>query len=277
MRLDGQVALVTGGGRGIGRAMAEALARAGAGVAVLARTLSQVEEVAAAIAQGGGRALALRADVTDERAVERAVAETEARLGPVSLLVNNAGGGMGALGPVWEVDPRLWWREVEVNLLGALLPARAVLARMLPRRSGRIINLASSVGTRPAPYASGYSCAKAGLLRLTDSLAASTAEHGIAVFAISPGLVRTAQVELLLGTPEGQRWAPEINAMRPEDWNSPDRAAALAVTLATGQADRLSGRFIHASDDLAELLRRMDEVEGEDLYTLRLRKLSPSS
>lgn len=273
MDLTRQVALVTGGGRGVGRAIALALAGAGAAVAVVARTAPQVAETAALAQAAGGRAIALTADVTDGAAVEQAVAAVERELGPVSLLVNGAGGGLGALGPIWEVEPALWWQEVELNLKGTFLPCRAVLPGMVARRAGRIISLGSSVGTRPTPFSSGYSCAKAALLRLTDSLAESVREYGIAVFAVSPGMVRTAQTELLLSTEAGRRWAPHAGQMRPEEWNSPEAANELVLQLASGRADGLSGRFFHVRDDLAEILRREADVRREDLYTLRLRKL----
>jgi NAD(P)-dependent dehydrogenase (short-subunit alcohol dehydrogenase family) len=121
--LSASVALVTGGGRGIGRALALALARAGAAVAITARSGGELTRTLAELHSVHDRAAAVRADVTDRAAVDRAVAETEARLGPIDFLVNNAGSA-GVIGPVWETDPDDWWREMEVNLRGPLLRAR---------------------------------------------------------------------------------------------------------------------------------------------------------
>src|SRR5262245_27237905 len=140
--LSGQVALVTGGGRGIGRAVAAALAGAGAAVEVLARSAGQLAEVVDAHTRAPGRALTHPADVTDRNAVEAAVAAVERQLGAVDLLVNNAGVG-GPVGPLAESDPDAWWRCLAVILRGPLLCSRAVLPGMLARRRGRIVNVAS--------------------------------------------------------------------------------------------------------------------------------------
>src|SRR5262245_46759765 len=189
--LSNMVAIVTGGGRGIGRAVARALANAGAGVSIAARSENELTEAAALLREVSDRVAAIQTDVTDTVAVRRLVEETRRQLGPVDVLVNNAG-TCHALGPVSEVDPDVWWRDVEVSLRGSFLCARAVLPDMLARKSGRIINMGSGVGLRPVPFVSAYSCGKAALLRLTDSIALETRGHGVSVFAISPGNVQTA-------------------------------------------------------------------------------------
>ena len=188
-RLDGQVAIVTGGGRGIGRAIAEGLARAGAAVTVLARSEDELAETVRLIESSGGWAIAVVADVTDERAVQDAVERTERELGPVDLLVNNAAVAT-PVGPAWEVDPDAWWRTVEVNLRGPFLGARAVLPSMLRRRAGRIVNIVAVAAFNTAPFMSAYGGSKAALISFTDDLAAETREHGISVFAIRPGWFR---------------------------------------------------------------------------------------
>jgi NAD(P)-dependent dehydrogenase (short-subunit alcohol dehydrogenase family) len=137
-----QVALVTGGGRGIGQAIAERLAAAGARVAVTARSVAELDETVSAINARGGHARALPADVTDQAAVDSVVNDVEQTLGPISVLVNNAG-VLGPVGLIWEVDPEEWWRCIEINLRGAFLYARAVVPRMIERQRGRIVSVAS--------------------------------------------------------------------------------------------------------------------------------------
>src|SRR5262249_24069330 len=175
--LTGRVAIVTSGGQGIGRAIAQSLAAAGAGVGVVARTRERIKETVDMIGSAGHRSIALAGDVTDPGAVDEIAARVLAELGPVDLLVNNAASA-AAIGPVWEVDPREWWRDVEVNLRGPFLFCRAILPGMIARRSGRIVNLSSYVANGPASYMSSYAYSKAALLRLTDTLAAETRQHG---------------------------------------------------------------------------------------------------
>lgn len=250
-------AVVTGGSRGVGLAIARALKNAGHEIALVARSES---ELAAAAGEVG--ALALTADVRNPDAVEQAAAKVEQELGPVDLLVNNAG-TLAAIGPLWEVEAGDWWLDVETSLRGALLCSQAVLPGMLERGRGRIVNVSSYAAIRPSPFQSGYAAAKAALLSLTESLAVSTAERGIAVFAISPGFVRTAMTDRLRESFPEAGSGGEVDAAR---------SGELVVFLASGAADALSGRFLHALDDVEDLARRADVVVRDDLYVMRLRK-----
>ena len=206
--LSETTALVTGGGRGIGRAIALALAREGAAVAIAARSAGELDRTLAELRAIHDRVIAVCSDVTDRAAVDDMVSQTEAQLGPIDFLVNNAGSA-GVIGPIWETDPDDWWREVEVNLRGPLLCARAVLPGMIARSRGRIVNMASGVGLTPFPYTSAYACSKAALIRLTDSLQEATGQHGVMVFATSPGRVRTSMVEGLENSEAARRWIPQ--------------------------------------------------------------------
>jgi NAD(P)-dependent dehydrogenase (short-subunit alcohol dehydrogenase family) len=269
--LGGMVAIVTGSGRGIGRAMARELAKAGSAVATVARSEDQLAETVALIEGEGGRAIAFPVDVTDQQAVERAVAETERQLGPVDLLVNNAGHG-GQVGPMWNVEPDEWWRCVEVNLRGPFLCARAVLPGMIARHRGRIIITSSLAGVGPWPYVSAYAISKAAVTRLGETLAAETGAHGVSVFAVHPGPVRTAIWASLLSD-EAKRYMPDMFEYASQEGSGvpPERAAELVLFLASGQADALSGCFISVDDDLTEMVRRAEEIQRDGLHTLRLR------
>jgi 3-oxoacyl-[acyl-carrier protein] reductase len=176
-QLQGTAAVVTGAGRGIGRAVAERLAASGAAVGLVARSEVQLEETATSIGEKGGQAIILTADVTEAASVEQMMARVQRMLGPVDLLVNNAG-KCDAIGPLWEVDLEAWWGDIRTNLLGTALCSRAVLPSMVGRRSGRIVNVSSYAAVRPSPSMTAYGSAKAAVLHLTNSLAAETGKYG---------------------------------------------------------------------------------------------------
>ena len=252
-RLDGQVALVTGGGRGIGAGIARELADAGMRVAVSARSRDEVERVASEI---GG--LAVVADVSQPDDVERMVTEVERGLGPIDLLVNNAGIAVWEE-RAWEVPVEDWWHVFEVNVLGAYLCCRAVISGMIERGRGRIVNTGSGSGYLPGQRTTAYGGSKAALYRVADGLAVQLESYGIAVFTISPGLVKTEMT--------GERF--------PEDapWTPPELAPRLVRVLASGRADALSGRYIHAEhDDIEDLIRRAEEIAENDLNAIRLQR-----
>lgn len=275
MDLDGQVALVTGGGRGLGRAYALALAEAGAAVAVTARTASEIQAVTQEITQRGGRALAIPADVTDSKAVQQIVTTVEQTLGPVDLLINNAG-VLRAIGLIVEVDADDWWREIEVNVRGPFLWSQAVLPSMIRRKRGRIINLASVGGLFALDSFSAYCLSKTALIRLSESLALENQAHGIVVFAIHPGNVRTTMTEYLHDSElvrQHALWMQQSWQRRfAEGEDTPiDRSVALVLQLASGKADALSGRYLDVDSDLDELIRQAEMIAHDDRRVLRLR------
>ena len=268
-----KVAVVTGGGRGLGRAFAQALAAADYAIAVVARTKAELAETVALIEGSGGRAIAFPADVTDRTAIDHAFADIERALGPVELLVNNAG-VVGPLGPFAESDAGAWWRTLEVNLQGQILCAHRALPGMIARRGGCIINIASGGGAAMLPYFSAYVTSKTALIRFSECLAYELKPHGIAVFAMGPGTVRTAMSEYSLNSPEGRTWLPWFRDIFDEGHDlPPERPAALLVALASGRADILSGRYVYPVDDLDRLIEEAREIEARKLYSLQVQRL----
>jgi NAD(P)-dependent dehydrogenase (short-subunit alcohol dehydrogenase family) len=250
-----QIALVTGGGSGIGRAIAQALAAAGNTVVVVGRSQKPLDDTVALIRSSGGNAHSMLMDVTDKLAVSQTVRQIELQFGSIAILVNNAGRHT-ALGPMWTVDPDTWWREVECNLFGTFLCMHAVLPGMIERRQGRIINISSAAGNQPRPYSTAYSSSKAAVTRLTESVSLSTRDYGVYLFALHPGSVRTAMADYLINSEQGQRWVPEFGSIYDQTEIPPERVAQLTVLLASGVADVLSGQFLNVYDDIDALIKR---------------------
>lgn len=258
--LDNQVALVTGASRGIGREIAVGLARDGARLALLGRDRAALEETLRACAAESAKALAVPVDVTDADAVRAAVSTVERDLGPVDLLVANAGVRDREPALPWEADPDDWWRVVETNLRGVYLLDRAVLPGMVARGRGRVLHVGSGMGQRPQPDWSAYSVSKAAVGRLTDSLATALDGTGVVLLEVSPGLVRTDMTETMWGPADEQRWNPV------------QRMVDTVRRFAAGDLDALHGRFVHAArDDLDALLAAAGRVRDADARTLRLR------
>ena len=262
--LRGQVALVSGAGRGIGRAVAVGLAESGAAVGLLGRSRPALDAALRECADLGAKAVALPVDVTHPARAKAAVESVERDLGPVDLLVTNAGLRDAAATLPWETDPDDWWRVVETNLRGTFLLDRLVLPAMVGRGSGRVLHVGSGMGQRANPDWSAYAVSKAAVSRLTDSLARALDGTGVTVLEVSPGLVRTDMTETMWGPPEEQAWNPA------------QQVVDLAVRFAAGELDALHGRFVHAvRDDVDRLLRQADDLRAADARTLRLRTTGP--
>ncbi len=275
--LHGTVALVSGGSRGVGRLLALEFARAGAAVGLIARSAAELATAVAEVEQSGGTAAAAACDISDFPAVRRAVADLTARLGPVSLLINNAGVS-GPIGRFWELSQADWWRAFEINVGGAVALTQLVLPDMVAARSGRIINITSNAGVFRWPLMSAYAASKAAMVKLTETLAEETRPFGVSAFSADPGLLAIGLGEAALRstagpqTPEGHVFGWIRGQLTSGHGADPAEAARLVLRLASGSCDRLSGRHLCVQDDLDALLARIDRVEQDDLHTLRLRK-----
>ncbi|MEX2288833.1 MAG: SDR family oxidoreductase [Mycobacteriales bacterium] len=255
-----RVALVTGGSRGLGREAARALTADGWSVAVTGRQADALDQVVAA----GEAALALAGDVTDAPAVAAAVRRTEDELGPLDLLLANAG-AFASGGRLWELDADTWWRDVEVNLRGAFLSLHAALPGMVARGRGRIVVMGSGFGMVPTPGGSAYACAKAAVARLVDTVAAELAGTGVVVLTVSPGMVPT---DMTHGFPEGfLELRPALREPAPEAWTPAETFVQLLLRITAGELDALHGRFVRSRDDVAALRAAVDEPAAG---TLRL-------
>jgi NAD(P)-dependent dehydrogenase (short-subunit alcohol dehydrogenase family) len=274
MLLDRQVAIVTGAGTSIGRALALEFARHGAQVVCCGRRLKILEETVSQIEQAGGQALACALDVTDAGQVQAMLRQVVERHGRVDLLFNNAG-SFQSIGPFWEADPAVWWQDVTTNLYGSMLTCRAVLPVMLKQDSGVIINMDGGGGAHgPNIGGSAYGCSKAALLRFSEGLARELEIAGsrVLVFCMNPGFVHTAMTQAIAESPEGQRWQPFVR-----DWiergNTRDpRDCALAAMKLLAIADpSLNGCVFSVDTDFEAVERLKPHVRTENRFVLRTR------
>ena len=268
-RLDGRAVLITGGGRGIGRAIAQAYASEGARLALTARTASELEETAQLVkGQSGAEAITIIADVSCREQVDEAVSKTLDHYGHIDVLVNNAG-NIGPVGTVWVNDPDEWARTISVHLMGVFYGCHAVLPSMLEQGSGRIVNM-SGVG---GPNTSAYDAAKTAIVNFTENLALELQDTSITVNAISPGSIHTRMWEetrdlaLAIGDTATYERGVQVTSGQGA---SIERAAELAVFLGSDDCGTLSGRLIRAfADRFEEFPQRVDVIMASEAYQLR--------
>ena len=268
-RLEGRTVLITGGGRGIGQAIARACAAEGASLALVSRTASELEETATLVRdEHGAEAITLVANVTEYDQVQQAVARTLDHFGSIDVLVNNAG-NIGPVGRVWDNDPAEWARTISVHLMGVFYGCHAVVPGMLDQGRGRIVNM-SGVG---GPNSTAYDAAKTGIVNLTENLAVELQDKPITVNAISPGSIHTRMWEenrdlaLAMGDMATYRRGVQVTSGQGA---SIERAAELAVFLGSDDCGALSGRLIRAfADRFEEFPARVNEIMASEAYQLR--------
>ena len=239
--LEGKTALVTGASRGIGAAIAQAYADAGADVALAARTVDALEEVAGTIKATGRKAVAIPTDVTDPDQVEACVARAIAALGHVDILVNNAGGS-DFVAPVVEIDIEGWRSRVELNLNSVFYACRAIGPHLADRGSGSVINVASIAGLGATPTIAFYGAAKAGVINLTKTLAHEWGDHNVRVNALCPGWIKTTLNQVLWETPE---IGPKVIANQAiRRWGETEDVVGAAIWLASAASTYTTGAAI---------------------------------
>jgi NAD(P)-dependent dehydrogenase (short-subunit alcohol dehydrogenase family) len=271
MKLENRIALITGAGRGIGRALAKGFAREGADVTLVARTEEELEQTAKAIRALGRRVLKIVCDVSDSVKVENSIKMVLSEFGKIDILVNNAG-QQAPIGSFVNIDTEDWTNTIMVNLVGTMLCCKAVLPSMLERRQGKIINLSGGGATAPRPNFSAYAASKAAVVRFTETLAEELKPFNIQVNAIAPGAINTQMLEevLTVGEAAGEATLSQAKRQKRSGGDSLDVVVKLAVFLASDESGALTGKLISAQHDpWREWAGKADQLNSTPLYTLR--------
>ena len=253
MQLNGSTIIVTGAGRGVGRALALEFARCGASVTCCARRTHEIDETVAMISAEDGQGLAVQCDVTCADQIQHMVNTVLDHFGAIDVLFNNAG-RFAALGGIWEVDADSWWQDVTVNLQGVMLCSQAVLPHMMKRNRGIIINMN---GGNQIPGGTGYSCSKVAVVRLTELMAKEQEREGtdVLVLGMGPGFVHTEMTDYQIQSPEGQKWLPSSKeAIETGRDRPPEDCARTSAELIRLACPELNGRVFGAGMDIAKTL-----------------------
>ena len=247
--LNEKIAIVTGAGRGIGRAISVRLAEQGARVIAISRTMEELQQTVALIEDSGGNAFPFAVDISKQKDIDRVVSETHGSFGRIDILVSNAG-MQGPIGPLPQNDTELWIQTLSINLIGTYLTMHAVLPFMIAQGRGKIINLSGGGATGPRPNFSAYGASKAAIVRLTETTAEEMKPYNIQINAVAPGAINTRMLDdvLAAGHIAGTEYAAALK-QKETGGSSPDRAAALVVFLASSASDGLTGKLISAIHD----------------------------
>ena len=248
--LTGRTALVTGGSRGLGRAIAQGLAEAGAALVLNGTDPDRLAEAAAALRAGGHVVQVARFDVTDEAAVVAAFADLDARGIAVDVLVNNA--GIQFRRPMVDLDTADWQRVLDTNLTGAFVVGREAARRMIPRGAGKIVNIGSLTSAAARATVAPYTVAKGGIKMLTQAMTAEWAQHGIQANAIGPGYMLTDMNQALVEDPAFNGWV--VGRTPAKRWGRPEELIGAAVFLASRASDYVNGQIIYVDGGMLAVL-----------------------
>lgn len=275
MRLKGNRIIITGSSQGFGLAAAEAFVDEGAHVILCARgerLLRRAHDQLVSKTDGKAKVIAIPADVSNNKDVDRLIIKTFEELKGVDVLLCNAG-VYGPKGPIEDINWSEWQRSVEINIMGTVLPCRAVLPYMKKQGRGKIIIMSGGGATKPMPFLSAYAASKAALVRFAETLAEEVNDFGICVNAIAPGALNTRMLdEVLKAGPErvGQKFYEQMVKIR-EDGGTPfEVGTSLCVFLASAESDGITGKLISAVwDPWKEFPERLDDLKETDIFTLR--------
>lgn len=271
MKLKDRIAIVTGGSRGIGEAIALAFAAQGASLVLASRTRSDLERVAHRIEQAGATAAICVCDIAHAPDVDRLVGETIQRFSRIDVLVNSAG-IYGPIGSLQQNDPQHWIQAIQINLIGTMLCTRAVLPHMIQQQSGSVINMSGGGAVSPFPNFSAYSASKAAVVRFTETVAEEVRSHRVRLNAIAPGAVNTRLLDEALAAAEacGKEFLEKCRQQKQNGGTPPEKAAELAVFLASDESIGITGKLVSAVwDDWRSIPQHLSDIAGTPLFTMR--------
>ncbi len=271
MILKDKVSVVTGGSGGIGKAIAAAFAREGASLVLVSRTGAELEKTKHELASAHSKVEIYPADVSREEEVKSLMDFTLDKFGTVDILVNCAG-VQGPIGPITDIDEKEWFEAIKINLYGTFLCIKAVLPVMMKKNSGKILNFSGGGAVSPRPRFSAYGTSKAGVVRLTETLAGELEGCNIGIHAIAPGAVNTRMLELVLAAGEaaGKDEMAKALKQKQEGGVPPPKVAELAVFLASDKSDGLSGRLISLPwDNWTAIPKHLPDIMSSDVFAMR--------